>query len=155
MLHVYGKLIMAKLKSSRLSYNWVISFPSASMFNKTSKYEAEVDDSVVSLISSSLGYTESTYEWNWSYNNSGNHYLISKQRLWLFFVSIINMVYFYIIHTDFYIFLKAQVKIFWFYDWACRIFQKDHTMKIRFHIGRTYGHIFLFLTQIYFHLYEG
>jgi hypothetical protein len=36
------------------------------MFSKTSKYEAEVDDSVVSLISSSLGYIESTYEWNCS-----------------------------------------------------------------------------------------
>jgi hypothetical protein len=34
------------------------------MFNKTSKYEAEVDDSVVSFISSSLGYIESTHEWN-------------------------------------------------------------------------------------------
>jgi hypothetical protein len=66
LLHMYGKLIMVKLKSSRLSYNWVVSFPSASMFIKTSKYEAEVDDSVVSLISSSLGYIESTYKWNWS-----------------------------------------------------------------------------------------
>jgi hypothetical protein len=35
------------------------------MFNKTSKYEAEVDNSVVSLISTSLGYIESTNEWNW------------------------------------------------------------------------------------------
>jgi hypothetical protein len=34
------------------------------MFNKTSKYEAEVDDSMVSFISSSLGYIESTYEWD-------------------------------------------------------------------------------------------
>jgi hypothetical protein len=45
LLHTYGK----KLKSSCLSYNWVVSFPTASMFNKTSKYEAEVGDSVVSL----------------------------------------------------------------------------------------------------------
>jgi hypothetical protein len=29
------------------------------MFNKTSKYDAEVDGSVVSFISSSLGYIES------------------------------------------------------------------------------------------------
>jgi hypothetical protein len=34
------------------------------MFNKASKYEAEVDGSVVSLISSSLGYLELTFEWN-------------------------------------------------------------------------------------------
>ena len=66
LLHIYGKLTMVKLKSSCLSYNWVVSFPSASMFSKTSKYEAEKDDSVVSSISSSLGYIESTYEWNWS-----------------------------------------------------------------------------------------
>jgi hypothetical protein len=32
------------------------------MFNTTPKYEAEVDDSVVSLVSNSLGYIESTYE---------------------------------------------------------------------------------------------
>jgi hypothetical protein len=64
LLQVYGKLTMAKLKSIRLSYNWVVSFPPGSIFNKTSKYEAEVDDYVVSFISSSLGYTESTYEWN-------------------------------------------------------------------------------------------
>jgi hypothetical protein len=34
------------------------------MFNKTSKYKAEVDDFVEFFISSSLGYIESTYEWN-------------------------------------------------------------------------------------------
>jgi hypothetical protein len=39
--------------------------PPAFIFNKIS-YEAEVDDSVVSLILSSLGYMESTYEWNCS-----------------------------------------------------------------------------------------
>jgi hypothetical protein len=49
LLQVYGKLTMTKLKSSRLSYNWVVSFPPAYMFNNTSKYEVEVDDSVVSL----------------------------------------------------------------------------------------------------------
>jgi hypothetical protein len=48
LLHTYGKLTMVKLKSSGLSYNWVVSFQSASMFSKTSKYEAEVDDYVVS-----------------------------------------------------------------------------------------------------------
>jgi hypothetical protein len=36
-----------------------------SNFNNTSKYEADVEHSVVSLISSSLGYIKSTYEWNW------------------------------------------------------------------------------------------
>jgi hypothetical protein len=35
-----------------------------SNLNNTSKYEADVEHSVVSLISSSLGYIESTYEWN-------------------------------------------------------------------------------------------
>jgi hypothetical protein len=64
LLQVYGKLTMAKLKSSRLTYNWVVNFPPASMFNKTSKYEAEVDYSVVYFISSSLRYIESIYEWN-------------------------------------------------------------------------------------------
>jgi hypothetical protein len=39
-------------------------FLSASMFSKTIKYEAEVDDFVVSLTSGLLGYIESTYEWN-------------------------------------------------------------------------------------------
>ena len=33
------------------------------MFNKISKYEADMEDSVMSFISSSLGYIESTYEW--------------------------------------------------------------------------------------------
>jgi hypothetical protein len=40
LLHIYGKLTMVKLKSSSLSYNEVVSFPPASIFNKTSKYEA-------------------------------------------------------------------------------------------------------------------
>jgi hypothetical protein len=35
LLHIYGKFTMVKLKSSRLPYNWVVSFPSASMFNKS------------------------------------------------------------------------------------------------------------------------
>jgi hypothetical protein len=34
------------------------------MFHKTSENDAEVDNSVVSFISSSLGYIESTYDWN-------------------------------------------------------------------------------------------
>jgi hypothetical protein len=58
---------MAKLKSSRLSYNWVVTFPSVSIFYRMSKYKAEIDASVVSLISSSLGYMESTYGWNCSF----------------------------------------------------------------------------------------
>jgi hypothetical protein len=66
LLHVFGKVTMAKFKSSRLSYNSVVSFQLAYMFRKTLKYEAEVDDSVVSFISNALGYIESTYEWNWS-----------------------------------------------------------------------------------------
>jgi hypothetical protein len=52
------------------------------MSNKTSKYEAEVDDSVVSLISSSLGYIESTYEWNWLFliNKTSSMYLNVKLK---------------------------------------------------------------------------
>jgi hypothetical protein len=38
--------------------------PSAFVFNKISKYEAEIEDSVVSLISSSTGYMELAYEIN-------------------------------------------------------------------------------------------
>jgi hypothetical protein len=56
LLHVYGKLEVAKLKSSCLSYNWVNGFLPASVFNKVSKYKAMIDDFEVSLISSSLGY---------------------------------------------------------------------------------------------------
>ena len=33
------------------------------MFNKVSKYEADMEDSVMSFISSSLRYIESTFEW--------------------------------------------------------------------------------------------
>jgi hypothetical protein len=36
-----------------------------SNFNNISKYKADVEHSVVSFISSSLGYIESTYVWNW------------------------------------------------------------------------------------------
>jgi hypothetical protein len=64
LLHIYGKMTIAKFKSCSLSYNWVVSFPPASIFNKTFKYEAEVDNSVVYWISSFLGYIESIYEWN-------------------------------------------------------------------------------------------
>jgi hypothetical protein len=42
LLHIYGKLAMVKLKPSLLSYNWVVSFLSASMFSRTFKYDAEV-----------------------------------------------------------------------------------------------------------------
>jgi hypothetical protein len=64
LLHIYGKLTMVKLKSWHTTELLVFRLCLASMFSKTSKYEAEVDDSVVSSISSSLGYIESTYEWN-------------------------------------------------------------------------------------------
>ena len=47
LLYVYGKLTIAKSNSTRLSYNSVVSLPPTSMFKKTSKYEAEIDDSVV------------------------------------------------------------------------------------------------------------
>ena len=52
-LHRKGKLTIAKLKSSRLSYNVVVSLPFES------KYEADLSDSVVSFISSSSKSSES------------------------------------------------------------------------------------------------
>jgi hypothetical protein len=51
---------MEELKSPRLSQNWVAIMSFVSNFNNTSKYETDVKDSVVSLISSSFGYIEST-----------------------------------------------------------------------------------------------
>ena len=50
-----GKLTMGKLKSLRLSYSLVESFPELSILRRQSKYEVDFMDSVVSLISSSLG----------------------------------------------------------------------------------------------------
>ena len=50
-----GKLTMGKLRSSRLSYSLVESFPELSILRRQSKYEEDFMDSVVSLISSSLG----------------------------------------------------------------------------------------------------
>jgi hypothetical protein len=43
---------------------FVIKLKLAYNFTKISKYEADVEYSVVSLISISLEYIESTYEWN-------------------------------------------------------------------------------------------
>jgi hypothetical protein len=53
---------MVNLKQSCLSYNWIVSLPPASIFNKKFKYEAKVDDAVVSFISSSLDFMELTSE---------------------------------------------------------------------------------------------
>ena len=46
---------MGKLKSPPLSYCLVESFPGSSILRSQSKYEVDFVDSVVSLISSSLG----------------------------------------------------------------------------------------------------
>jgi hypothetical protein len=54
LLHRKGKLTIAKLKSLRLSYSEVISLPLESILSKISRYEADLSDSVVSFISSSL-----------------------------------------------------------------------------------------------------
>jgi hypothetical protein len=42
LIHMYVKLTMTKLTSSRLSYNWVVSLPPVFIFNRISKYIAEV-----------------------------------------------------------------------------------------------------------------
>jgi hypothetical protein len=64
LLNINGKLMVVKLKSSSFSYNRVVSLPPASILSKISKYEAEGDYSVLSLISTSPSYMESIYEWN-------------------------------------------------------------------------------------------
>ena len=50
LLHRKGKLTVAKLKSSRLSYSEVVSLPLESILSKISKYDADLSDSVVSFI---------------------------------------------------------------------------------------------------------
>jgi hypothetical protein len=56
LLHRKGKLTTAKLKSSCLSYNVVVSLSLGSILRKISSYEIDMSDSVVFYISSSLGY---------------------------------------------------------------------------------------------------
>jgi hypothetical protein len=56
LLHRKGNLTIAKSKSSRLSYSEVVSLPLELMLSKISRYEADLSDSMVSLISSSSGY---------------------------------------------------------------------------------------------------
>ena len=63
LLHEYVKLTMEKEKWSRLSWIWVVILPWVSLLNKISKFQAEMKDSLLSFISSSLGCIESTYEW--------------------------------------------------------------------------------------------
>ena len=55
-----GKLTIAKLKSSRFSYNVVVSLSFESKLSKISRFEADMSDSVMSFISSSSGYIEWT-----------------------------------------------------------------------------------------------
>jgi hypothetical protein len=57
LLHRKGKLTIAKSKSSRLSYSVVVRLPLKSILSKISRYEADLSDSVVSVISS-LSFTK-------------------------------------------------------------------------------------------------
>ena len=54
--HKKGKSVIGKLKSSLLSYIFVDKFSLLSVSRSKSKYEVELEDSVVSFISSSGGY---------------------------------------------------------------------------------------------------
>ena len=54
--HKNGKFVIGKSKSSLLSYIFGDKFPLLSVSRSKSKYEVELEDSVVSFISSSGGY---------------------------------------------------------------------------------------------------
>jgi hypothetical protein len=56
LLHRKGKLTIAKSKPSCLSYSEVVSLQLESILSKTSRYDADLSDSVVSFILSSWGY---------------------------------------------------------------------------------------------------
>ena len=56
MLHIFGKFMILKLKSSRLSYILVLSWPLSSNSRYKSKNDADEAVSVMSLTSSSGGY---------------------------------------------------------------------------------------------------
>ena len=56
MLHMFGKFMILRLKSSRLSYILVLSWPLSSNSRYKSKNDADQAVSVVSLTSSSGGY---------------------------------------------------------------------------------------------------
>ena len=56
MLHIFGKFMILKLKSSRLSYILVLIWPLSSNSRYKSKNDADEAVSVVSLTSSSGGY---------------------------------------------------------------------------------------------------
>jgi hypothetical protein len=56
LLHIFGKFMILKLKSSRLSYILVLSWPLSSSSRYKSKNDADEAVSVVPLISSSGGY---------------------------------------------------------------------------------------------------
>ena len=53
LLHKNGKFVVRNLKSSLLSYIFVDKFPLLSVSRSKSKYEVELEDSVVCFISSS------------------------------------------------------------------------------------------------------
>jgi hypothetical protein len=54
LLHINGKFTMEKLKSSLLSYSFILNHPSLSISRCRSRYEADLSVSVVSFISSSM-----------------------------------------------------------------------------------------------------
>ena len=56
LLLVNGIFTMGKSKSSLLSYNFPLNWPSLSISRCSSSYEADIDVSVVSFIVRSMGY---------------------------------------------------------------------------------------------------
>jgi len=55
LLHINGRFIMGKLKSSLLSYSFVLNCSSKSIARCGSRYEADLSVSMVSLKTSSMG----------------------------------------------------------------------------------------------------
>jgi hypothetical protein len=53
---------MKKIKSTHFLKSLVVGLPSASSFSNKSKYQTDVEHSVLSFISSSRAYIESAYE---------------------------------------------------------------------------------------------
>ena len=71
LLHINGMFTMGKLKSSRLSYSFILNRPSRSISRYRLWYKADLTASVISFISSSMGKMRST--------KSPNVYLFSDK----------------------------------------------------------------------------
>jgi hypothetical protein len=78
LLHIFGKFMILKLKSSRLSYIVVLIWPLSSSSRHKSKNDADEAVSVVSLISSSGGYINGR---NSNYSDFLKRYLYLRNRL--------------------------------------------------------------------------